>query len=134
MDNYKNVRVGVGVIVKNSKNEFLMGKRLSKHEYGKYSFPGGHVEKFEDPIETSKRELHEETGLIAKSIRFTGDFTNDIFGEKHYITLYYIVDEYEGELKNMEPDKCENWDWFSVENLPQPLMIGEIDKLIYKYM
>jgi 8-oxo-dGTP diphosphatase len=28
-----------------------------------------------------------------------------------------------GELKLMEPNKCEKWDWFNINDLPEPLFL-----------
>ena len=35
-----------------------------------------------------------------------------------------ICDLISGEPKVMEPDKNEQWQWFSWDNLPSPLIIG----------
>lgn len=42
---------------------------------------------------------------------------------KHYITLSIISEYDSGEVKVMEPEKCEKWEWFEWNNLPQPLFI-----------
>ncbi|MFQ5728808.1 MAG: bis(5'-nucleosyl)-tetraphosphatase [Waddliaceae bacterium] len=41
---------------------------LIKHHAGHWSFPKGHPEKKEIPLESAKRELFEETGLKVKKI------------------------------------------------------------------
>ncbi len=71
--------------------------------------------------ECAIRELQEETGLKAISWRL-GPFTNDVIDStKHYVTLFVIVDRFEGEPRVMEPDKCEGWQWFDPKQLPEPL-------------
>ena len=114
-------KVGVGVIVMKD-GKVLLGKRKNAHGEGTWSFPGGHLE-FNEEIEScAVREVMEETGLNIKNIR-SGPFTNDIFEkeEKHYITLYLISEYASGELKIMEPEKCEKWEWFDWDKLPKPL-------------
>ena len=49
----------VKVLLINSKNEVLLG-----YSHNDYQFPGGHVEDGETLIETVKREVLEETGII----------------------------------------------------------------------
>ncbi len=113
-------KVGIGVIVYKD-NKVLIGKRKGSHGAGHFAFPGGHLEFGETPAACACRELLEETGLIAIAIT-PGPWTNDVFdGHKHYVTLFMFVTEFSGTPQVMEPDKCESWDWYSWEELPQPL-------------
>ena len=116
-------KVGVGVIVIKD-NKVALGKRKNAHGADTWCFPGGHLEFNEEIEDCARREVMEETGLKIKNIRL-GPFTNDIFTEenKHYITLFVTSDYDSGELRIMEPDKCERWDWFEWNELPQPLFI-----------
>lgn len=116
-------KVGIGVIVVKD-GKILLGKRKNSHGDGAWSFPGGHLEFGESWEECAKRETTEETGINIKNIRF-GTVTNDIFQteEKHYITIFMLSDYDFGEVQIMEPEKCEKWDWFSWDQLPQPLFV-----------
>jgi 8-oxo-dGTP diphosphatase len=54
-------------------------------------------------------------------LHFIG-FSNTVFDETtHYITLIYSVNVYSGDLKIMEENKCEKWEWFDVNDLPKNL-------------
>ncbi len=116
-------KIGVGVIVIND-NKILLGKRKNAHGDGTWSFPGGHLELNEEVEDCAARETEEETGIKLKNIRLSS-FTNDIFQKegKHYVTLFVISEYDSGEVKVMEPDKCERWEWFDWDNLPEPLFI-----------
>jgi len=116
-----NPRIGVGVIIKNQ-GKILLGLRKNSHGEGQWAFPGGHLEFGETPEETAVRECQEETGLIVCNPR-TVKTTNDIFlkEEKHYVTLFVETDYLSGSACALEPDKCEEWAWFSWSSLPKPL-------------
>ena len=119
----KRPKVGIGVIVK-KEGKILLGKRLNAHGEGTWSFPGGHLEFGESWEECAKREVMEETNLQITNLKFYA-VTNDIFEEenKHYITIFIECDYGSGELQNMEPHKCERWDWFSWDDLPEKLFL-----------
>lgn len=70
----------------------------------------------------ARREVSEETGLELGEIQ-TLSFTNDIFQEKHYVTLWVIGESKGGEAQVLEPKKCEQWEWFSWNALPSPLFL-----------
>ncbi len=113
-------RVGVGVFVFNE-GKVLLGKRKGSHGAGDWALPGGHLEFGESIEECATRELAEETGLKALSVK-TGIWSNDVMGgDRHYVTLFAVVDRFEGEPQLLEPDKCEEWQWFSMDALPSPL-------------
>lgn len=113
-------KVGVGIIVVKD-GKILLGKRKNAHGSGYYSPPGGNLE-FKETVENcTKRELDEETGLTPLSIQL-GPWTQNVIDEqKHYISLFTIVTEFEGEPQLLEPNKCEGWDWYSWDELPNPL-------------
>ena len=121
-------RPGVGVLVILKYNDkVLLGKRKGSHGHGEWSFPGGHLELNEEIEECGKRELLEETGInIIKNSIIDNEYTNDFFinEKKHYITLYqkYIIDELLIP-QLIEPDKCFEWGWFDIYNLPDPLFL-----------
>ena len=49
-------------------------------------------------------------------------WSNDVIdGNKHYITFFAVVDQFEGEPQLLELNKCEEWQWFSINALPAPL-------------
>lgn len=116
-------KIGIGVIVIKD-GKVLLGKRKDAHGEGSWGFPGGHLEFNEEVEECAIREVKEETGISIKNIR-KGTFTNDIFKKegKHYVTLLVISDFASGKVRVMEPEKCENWEWFEWDSLPQPLFI-----------
>lgn len=115
-------RIGIGVAVINN-GQVLLGKRKGAHGSGCWSFPGGHLEFCETPEECARRELLEETGLKAISIQ-SGPWTNDVIDEtKHYVTLFMFVTDFVGDPEVLEPHKCEGWQWFDWQDLPEPLFL-----------
>ena len=121
--------VGVAVIVIKD-NKILLGKRKNSHGSGTWQFPGGHLEFNESIKDCARRELFEETGIKIKKLRF-GPYTNDIFQKekKHYITLFVVADYDSGVLELKEPEKCEKWDWFEWNKLPEPSFLPIINLL-----
>ncbi len=115
--------IGVGVVVMR-RTQVLLGKRISGHGGGTWCFPGGHLEFSESVEDCAKREVWEETGLSLSGTTL-GPFTNDFFelDGKHYVTLHVFAKCDSGEPRVMEPDKFEQWAWFSWGALPQPLFL-----------
>lgn len=117
--------VGVGVVVIHN-NKTLLWKRKGNHWWGEWSFPGGHLEYGETWDQCVRREALEEVGITLKNIRF-GTVTNDVHtdSQKHYVTVVMVADYDSGEIQNLEPNKCEGWEWFSWGSLdfPSPLFL-----------
>lgn len=121
----KKVLVGVGVWIFNPAGQILFGKRLSKHGNNMWAPPGGHMEFGETPVMTAIREVREETGLDISQHKISEfAYTNDIFPDKHYVTIHCRVDNFVGVPQIMEPDKCACWHWFDIQNLPEPLFLS----------
>ena len=113
--------IGVAALVWREK-QLLLGKRIVKGQPNCWQFPGGHLEHGESVVDCAQREVREETSLKIKNLRHLG-FTDKTFtvGSRQYITLLLSGDYVSGEVKNLEPDKCELWQWFHYQNLPTPL-------------
>lgn len=78
----------------------------------------------EEPHETVRREIREETGLEVGEIRpyKRCPYVNTLFDSgKQYITLYFEAEYLGGEPRVMEPEKCAKWEWFTPDALPKPL-------------
>lgn len=117
-------KVGVGVlIIKN--NQILLGKRKNAHGEGFWAPPGGHLEFNETIEECAKREIQEEVGIEIKNIKEIG-FTNDFFKKenKHYITIFVTCDIESGNIQNMEPHKCEGWEFFDLNKIPENIFLS----------
>jgi 8-oxo-dGTP diphosphatase len=112
--------VGVSAIVTRD-GAVLLGRRRGAHGAGTFAFPGGKPDAGEHPSETVRRELLEETGLIARSVEPVA-WTSDVFtdGNLHFVTLHHVVDT-DGEPAVREPDKVEAWGWYAWNALPEPL-------------
>ncbi len=118
-------KVGLGVLIFNSNNQILLGKRKNAHGASSWGPPGGHLELGESLEECAIRETLEETGLVIENPKFLA-ITNDIFKaeNKHYVSIFmqaYLSDDQR--VKNLEPHKVENWEWFHINDLPPHLFL-----------
>lgn len=115
------ILVGVGVLIFRD-SKVLLGKRKGSHGSACWGLPGGHLEFGESVVDCAKRETREETGLIIEKMSHAG-FSSDVFEdiEKHYVTLFVEADDPGGLPMVLEPEKCEYWQWFAWDDLPEPL-------------
>jgi 8-oxo-dGTP diphosphatase len=131
--------VGVSVLVVDERDSVsppyvLLGKRHGSHGDGEYGTPGGHMENGERPEETALREFREECGdspVLGRPRVLC--FTNMTgYLPKHYLDIGVVVPFRGGMPKNMEPDKCEGWEWHRIDQLPTP-RFGPVDNLVIAY-
>jgi 8-oxo-dGTP diphosphatase len=122
MTNTDKPRVGLGIIILNDEGKVLIGKRKGGHAQ-KYSIPGGSLELGESFEKGAIREIKEETNLDIfepKVIAITNNLETFKNEGKHFISIALLASKYSGEFKNMEPDKCEGWEWLDPKKLPEP--------------
>lgn len=84
--------------VRRQEDELLLVQRAVEPCIGSWSLPGGFMELGETCEEGAMRELREETGLIADSLRMIGVSTRQSPTHGAIIVLGYIVDVWHGEL------------------------------------
>lgn len=113
-------KVGVGVLIF-KKGKVLLGKRQGSHGEGEYAFPGGHLDYMETIEECARRETKEECGLEIENVRFQFLANVRKYAPKHYVHVGVIADWSVGEPEVLEPEKCQGWNWYDPDDLPQPL-------------
>lgn len=113
-------KVGIGVLLL-KEGKVLLGKRKGSHGAGEWALPGGYIEFGESFENTTRRELLEETGLTDIGDLSLASISNNQFEGKHIITICMSASLRSGEPETMEPEKCEGWRWFTLDELPEPL-------------
>lgn len=109
-------------IIKNDK--ILLGRRGNVHGKGTWALPGGHLEHLERADSGFVRELQEEMGLNIDpaSIKLIA-LTDDLQPEAgvHYVHITFAVDIEDQELRLLEPEACEEWRWFLLDEMPDDI-------------
>ncbi|MEN8194366.1 MAG: 8-oxo-dGTP diphosphatase, partial [Bacteroidota bacterium] len=74
-------------------------KKENDYHEGKWNGLGGKFEAGETPEECAIRELKEESGLAAKSLKLKGHLTFPLFdGKDDWYVFVFVIDKFEGEL------------------------------------
>ena len=127
------MRIGVGIILLNKKNQVFVGKRKD-NPGDKWQMPQGGVDQGEDFISAMKRELIEETSIksikILKEIEkmYQYELPENLVGiiwkgkyrgqkQKWFITRF-LGEENEINLKTKHPEFI-NWKWVEPQKLPE---------------
>ena len=121
------VRVGVQAIVR-SGDRVLLGLRANVFGHGTWGLPGGHLEIGESLADAACRELEEETGVRALAARVVC-VTDPDPAANHHMQIGVEILDHVGEIQVREPDRCERWEFWPVDALPDPLFVGSVEVL-----
>ena len=100
---------------------------------GYYSFPAGHVEKGESFTQCVVREIKEEIGVGLKPENLKVihvlyrdsriDYPQGVAeGINERMDIFFTAEKWAGEPKIMVPDKCDDLQWFDLDNLPENII------------
>jgi len=112
----------------------LLSRRFQTgYEDGNYSLVAGHVETGEDVVSAMIREAAEEVGITidpadCKAVQVMHRKTAD--GER--IDWFFECSRWCGDVRNAEPDKCDELWWAPADNLPANT-VGYIAAAIVRY-
>ncbi len=130
------IGVSAGAFVINSKGELLLCKRSMKarNEKGKWEAPGGQVHFGETREQAIKREIREELGIEIEIIRVLNVADEILKKDKqHWLPTTFLTRIKRGKPKIMEPEKCDEIGWFSINKIPKNLSyITSLDLKEYK--
>ena len=131
------IQCGAGVIIVNGEGKILLGRRADNQLWGYF---GGSVEIDEKVENCAKRELLEETGLIADEISF---FTVNSGSEIHYtypngddvsnIEIVFLCSRYHGELK-AQREEVEELKFFKPSKIDIDMISPPLRPSIKKYL
>jgi len=100
-------------------DEILLLRRFNTgYEDGNYSVPAGHLDGNEDLLAGAIREAHEEIGVTLRrdQLRVAGVMHRLANDER--MDIFVEARDWEGELVNREPEKCDDLSWFPLDALP----------------
>ena len=118
------IQVGAGIIVEDPEGRVLLQLRADNHCW---SYCGGSCEIDEKVEDTARRELFEETGLVAQELELFGVWSGP---ELHYIypngdevsniDIVFLCKSYSGVLKRQE-EEVDALRFFRVDEIPENL-------------
>jgi 8-oxo-dGTP diphosphatase len=101
-------------------DQILLLRRFNTgYEDGNYSVIAGHLDGNETVIAAMQREAREEGDIeIAASDLHIVQVMHRLASDREYIDYFLTCSTWSGELTNLEPDKCDELRWTSINNLP----------------
>lgn len=127
MSKERTKRVAV-CLIRDWKDDILMGKR---NDNGKFTQPGGHLDKGECPYQGAIRELKEETGLDATDIKLVKVIKNGdimVYGFEAKVDLDQDID------CSGDPDKeCDDWEYMDPNDVCEELHVPIERNVLIKY-
>ena len=115
--------VGASVIIYKD-GKLLLQKRKDN---GCWGYHGGSVELGETVEDAAKRELFEETGLIANSLELLGVFSGKELFHTYpsgdmvsIIDIPYLCEDFSGEMQSSTSETTD-LQWFELDNLPDSI-------------
>lgn len=108
------------VILKKDNQILMHLRKNSGYMDGFYSFVAGHVEPEEGPTECIIREAKEEANIIVK--RDNLKLVHTLYRPRksdERVDFFYLCEEWEGEIQNLETHKCDDLSYFDIDKLPE---------------
>lgn len=128
------IGVGVGAFIFNDEGKLLLEKRgpLAKNEVGAWIVPGGTVDFGETLKEATIREVKEELGVdieLGEQLLCYDHLLPD--ENQHWVATAFMARIISGTPEILEPGKCDEIAWFSLDSLPSPIAKVDIEPLAY---
>lgn len=100
--------------------KLLMLRRANTgYEDGKYSLVAGHADGNEALTEATVREAREESGVEIEPTELKFKVAMHRIDDREQLDFFFECTRWKGNIKNMEPDKCDDLSWFPLDSLPQ---------------
>jgi 8-oxo-dGTP diphosphatase len=105
------------------KDKILLLRRFNTgYADGQYSVVAGHVDAGETVTQAAIREANEEAGVVLRLedlevVHIMNRKSND-----ERVDFFVVVKDWSGEIRNTEPDKCDDLSWFPLDGMPDNMI------------
>jgi 8-oxo-dGTP diphosphatase len=100
-------------------DKILLLRRFNTgYEDGNYSVVAGHVDAGETVTQAAIREAQEEAGVVLQPEELQVVHIMNRKSNDERVDFFIVVKGWSGEIRNMEPEKCDNLSWFPLDSLP----------------
>lgn len=113
--------VTVDIVVfreKNTQREILLIQRKNEPFKNQWALPGGFVDNDEDLETAAKRELREETCVVASNLQQVKAYGNPYRDPRGYMVSVVYFTTVDSDTNAVAADDAKALQWFTVENLP----------------
>jgi 8-oxo-dGTP pyrophosphatase MutT (NUDIX family) len=104
-------------------NKILLARRFNTgYRDGEYSVPAGHLDGDETVIAAGIREAKEEVGVDLKAEDMIFSSVMHRTEDDERVDFFVQVRDWQGDIVNAEPDKCDDLRWVDVNELPDNII------------
>jgi 8-oxo-dGTP diphosphatase len=128
-------KAAVYVLLKRHDDALLIRRFQTGWQDGNYTLPAGHIDEGETASQCAIRECLEEVNvhIAPQDLHFFHLMhRKSDTGDNVYVDFYFYADRWQGEIKNNEPQKCDDVRWFSLKQLPEN-MIPHLKEILSDY-
>ncbi len=113
------VYVAAYLILKREGKILLLKRANTGYHDGDYSLVAGHLDGGETAEQCIVREALEEANIMLSLEGLEVKYVQHrLAPEREYFDIFVMADKWQGEIKNLEPEKCTELAWFSLTDLP----------------
>ncbi len=115
----------VYILLRRADTVLCIRRANTGYQDGHYGLPAGHLDGGEPAIVAMVREAKEEVDVTVRTTDLRLVHVMHRVAEEgthERMDLYFETTKWTGEPRNMEPHKCDDLQWYSIDNLPKKMV------------
>lgn len=116
----------VYLVLRKDDQVLLLRRANTGYQDGKYGLVAGHLDGDELGTTAMVREAKEEAGIDVdpsklEFVHVAHRLSRNQVGQER-VDVFYQLKEWQGNIVNAEPEKCDDLSWFDINNLPDNML------------